>query len=58
MRGKNRYTMCGSSWKGQDRHGSKSGFPPTGKTTPGFIFNAQEKQIMLDIDYRNLVKYL
>jgi hypothetical protein len=58
MRGKNRYSMCGSSWKGQDRHGSKSGFPPSGKTTPGFILNAHEKQILLDIDYRNLVKYL
>lgn len=58
MRGKNRYSMCGSAWKGQDRHGSKEGFPPTGKTTPGFILSSKTKTIILDIDYRNLVKYL
>ena len=58
MRGKNRYSMCGGSWKGQDRHGSKTGYSPTGRTTPGFIYNAKVKQIMLDIDYRNLLKFL
>lgn len=58
LRGKIRYTMCGSAWKGQDRHGSKQGYPKVGKTTPGFILNSNKKQIIMDIDYRNLVKYL
>lgn len=58
LRGKNRYSMAGNAWKGQDRHGSKQGFPKTGQTTPGFILNTKKKQIIVDIDYRNLVKYL
>lgn len=58
MRGKKRYAMACGSFKGQDRNGSKKGYPPTGRTTPGFLLNAKKKEIILDIDYRNLVKYL
>jgi len=58
LRGKNRYSMAGNAWKGQDRHGSKQGYPKTGKTTPGFILNSKTKEFILDIDYRNLVKYI
>jgi len=58
LRGKTRYSMSGAPWKGQDRYSSKKGFPGTLQTTPGFILNSKKKQIILDIDYRNLVKYL
>ena len=58
QRGKVRYTMCGSAWKGQDRHGSKQGYPRVGRTTPGFILNSKTKEIIMDVDYRRLVKYL
>lgn len=58
MREKNRYSMAGTAWKGQDRHASKNGYPDGGQTTPGFILDNKKKNIMLDIDYRNLVKYI
>lgn len=58
LRGKTRYAICGSPWKGQDRHGSKVGYSPTVQTTPGIIFNGKKKAFLADIDYKNLVKYL
>ena len=58
MRKKPRYSMCGNAWKGQDRHGSKVGYPPVGNTTPGFLLEPKKKKIILALNYKDLVKYL
>jgi len=58
MRRKPRYTMGGRAWKGQDRHGSKKGYPPVGDTTPGFLLEPKKKKVILAMNYKDLVKYL
>jgi len=58
LRSRIRYGICGSPWKGQDRHTSKVGYAPTVQTTPGVILNSKTKAFLADIDYKNLVKYL
>jgi len=58
LRGKPRYGMAGCTWKGQDRHGSKRGFPPGYNIAPGFLLEPKKKKVILALNYKDLVKYL
>lgn len=48
---------CGS-YKGEDRYGSKKGYPPLKLEIPGIILNPETKEVRIDIDYRKLVQFL
>jgi hypothetical protein len=48
---------CGS-YKGEDRYGSKRGYPPLKLEIPGIILNPEIKEVITDIDYKKLVQYL
>jgi hypothetical protein len=58
LRGKTRYIIGCSSYKGQDRHSSKEGFPPTKLLVPGILLHPKRKEIIGNIDYRELKDYL
>lgn len=49
--------ICGA-FKGIDRHGSKSGFPPLLQCTPGTILYPREKKLITSINYRQIMDYL
>jgi hypothetical protein len=58
LRGQKRWIMTCGAFKGQDRHGSKVGYPPLLNCTPGFILDNEKREITMNIDYKELVKYL
>lgn len=58
LRGEKKWIMRCGAFKGQDRHASKGGFPPTYECTPGFILNHDKKDVIMDIDYTKLLEYL
>ena len=58
MRRKRRYLLSCGSYKGPDRYGSKKGYPPLKLEIPGIILNPNEKEVIQNIDYRELLDYL
>lgn len=58
MRKKPRYAMGCGSYKGKDRYVSKRGYHPSTLEIPGMILNPDEKEVIMNLDYRELVKYL
>ena len=58
LRGRRRYLVSCGTYKGQDRHGSKKGFPQTRLEIPGILLHPKKKEAILNIDYRELIKYL
>jgi len=58
LRKKRRYLLTCGSYKGPDRYGSKKGYSPLKLEIPGIILNPDEKEVIQNIDYRELVDYL
>ena len=58
LRGELKTIMICGTFKLEDRHASKEGFPPLLSCTPGIILNPKEFEVIGHIDYRKLVKYL
>jgi len=58
MRSKRRHILACGAYKGQDRYGSKKGYPPLKLEIPGIILNPETKEVIPHIDYRELVQYL
>ena len=58
MRKKRRYLVTCGSYKGTDRYGSKKGYPPLKLEIPGIILNPNEKEVIQNIDYHELIPYL
>ena len=58
MREKRRHLVTCGAYKGQDRYGSKKGYPPLRLEIPGIILNPEVKEVITNIDYRELVQYL
>lgn len=58
VRGKLRTISIVGSVKGEDRHASKSGFPPLLGCTPGFILNNKKKEVLGNINYKTLEKFI
>jgi len=58
MRKKRRYGMSCGAYKGKDRYGSKRGYSPLKLEVPGIILSPDEKEVIMNIDYRELVDYL
>ena len=58
MRRKRRYVLSCGTYKGQDRYGSKRGYPHLRHDIPGILLHPKKKEAVLNIDYRELVKYL
>lgn len=58
QRGERRYIVSCGAYKGMDRYASKGGFAPSKLEVPGILLNPKRKEIITNIDYRELVKYL
>jgi len=58
LRKKRRYLVTCGSYKGKDRYGSKKGYPPLKLEIPGIILNPESKEVIQNIDYRELIPYL
>ena len=58
IRGKKRYFVKCGPFKGEDNFSSRTGFPPTSHKTPGLLLDPLKKEVMLDSNYKNLIKYL
>lgn len=58
MRKKRRFGMCCGSVKGKDRYVSKKGYHPSKLDIPGIILSPDEKEVIMNIDYRELIDYL
>jgi len=58
LRKKRTHLLSCGSYKGSDRYGSKKGYPPLKLEIPGILLNPNRKEAILNIDYRELIKYL
>lgn len=58
IRGELKTIVIGGAFKGEDRHASKSGFPPLMGVTPGIILSPSEKKVIGHIDYKKVFQYL
>lgn len=58
LRRKKRYGVSCGSYKGVDRNASKKGYPRVRLEIPGILLHPKEKEVILSMDYRELVKYL
>lgn len=58
MRRKTRHILSCGTYKGQDRHGSKSGYAGLKLEIPGILLHPKKKEAILDINYKELIKYL
>jgi hypothetical protein len=58
MRKKRRYIVSCGPYKGVDRFGSKKGYSPLKLEIPGIVLSPHKKEVIQNIDYRELVQYL